>query len=53
MQDENEQELVERIEKLERDSHPPIGLCEFEGYKELEKRISLIEDWIKCTQKKS
>lgn len=54
MQDENEQRsLVERIEKLEEDSHPPIGLCEFEGFKELEQRISLIEDWIKCTQRKS
>ena len=44
-------ELNKRIEKvecrcfdLERDSHPPIGLCEFEGFKELVSRIDAIEE---------
>ena len=35
--------LIERIEKLEKDSHTPIGLCEFEGFKELKERIDKIE----------
>ena len=42
--------IVERIEKLERDSHPPIGLCEFEGFQELNERIDAIEEKLeKCT----
>ena len=41
------QELEERVDKLEKDSHPPIGLCEFEGYKDLVKRIELLEKIIK------
>lgn len=36
-------ELIERIEKLEKDSHPPIGLECFEGFKELIKRIEKLE----------
>ena len=36
-------DLVERIEKLEKDSHPPIGLCEFDGFKELVERIEKLE----------
>ena len=38
--------IVERIEKLERDSHPPIGLCEFEGFQELNDKIDAIEEKI-------
>lgn len=42
--------IVERIEKLEEDSHPPIGLCEFEGFQELNERIDAIEEKLeKCT----
>ncbi len=40
------QELEERVEKLEKDSHPPIGLCEFEGYKELLERVEKLEKLI-------
>ena len=40
------QELEERVDKLEKDSHPPIGLCEFEGYKDLVKRIEELEEKI-------
>ena len=40
------QELEERVDELERDSHPPIGLCEFEGYKDLVKRIEELEEKI-------
>lgn len=36
-------DLVRRVEKLEKDSHPPIGLCEFDGFEELVKRIDEIE----------
>jgi hypothetical protein len=41
------QELEERVDELERDSHPPIGLCEFEGYKDLVNRIEELEKLIK------
>ena len=40
------QELEERVDKLESDSHPPIGLCEFEGYKDLVRRIEELEKLI-------
>ena len=35
--------LKERIEKLEKDSHPPIGLCEFDGFKEIIDRLEKLE----------
>lgn len=35
--------IEERVESLEKDSHPPIGLCEFEGYKDLVRRIEELE----------
>ena len=38
------QEILHRIEELEKDSHPPIGLCEFDGFKELVQRLEKIED---------
>lgn len=38
------QEILHRIEELEKDSHPPIGLCEFDGFKELVLRLEKIED---------
>ena len=44
------QKLERRIEQveesckcLEKDSHSPIGLCEFDGFKELVKRIEKLE----------
>lgn len=37
-------EIKERIEKLEKDSHPPIGLCEFDGFRELITRLERIEN---------
>ena len=40
------QELEERVDKLEKDSHPTIGLCEFEGYKELLERVEKLEKLI-------
>ena len=40
------QELEERVDKLEKDSHPPIGLCEFEGFKELVERLEKLEKLI-------
>ena len=40
------EEILIRLEELERDSHPPIGLCEFEGWKELIERVKKIEDGI-------
>lgn len=43
MHEKHQQELIERIEKLEKDSHPPIGLCEFDGFKELVERIEKLE----------
>ena len=41
------QELEERVDKLEKDSHTPIGLCEFEGYKDLVRRIEELEKLVK------
>ena len=39
---------IERVEEsckcLEKDSHPPIGLSEFDGFKELVKRIEELEN---------
>ena len=37
-------ELIRRIEKLEKDSHPPIGLREFDGFRELCRRIEKLEN---------
>jgi len=39
-------DILERITKLEKNSHPPIGLCEFDGFKELVERIGQLEN--KC-----
>jgi len=36
--------ISKRIAVLERDAHPPICLNEFDGYKELEKRIKVLEE---------
>ena len=35
--------VSERINKLEEHSHEPIGLCDFDGYKDLLKRIETLE----------
>lgn len=51
MSDKHIEELQERVDKLEKDSHPPIGLCEFEGYKELVRRIELLEKIIESRLK--
>lgn len=40
-------EIIKRLESLEEDSHPSIGLCEFDGYKDLVKRIETIENVLK------
>ena len=37
--------VLERIEKLERDSHPPKDLCEFEQWESLDSRIGKLEEW--------
>lgn len=37
-------ELISRIEKLEKDSHPAKDLCEFSDYKELDQRIRKLEE---------
>ena len=47
MTDKHIEELQERVDKLEKDSHPPIGLCEFEGYKDLVRRIEELEKLVK------
>ena len=47
MADKHIEELQERVDKLEKDSHPPIGLCEFEGYKDLVRRIEELEKIVK------
>jgi tetrahydromethanopterin S-methyltransferase subunit G len=39
-------EIKERLEKLEKDAHPPIGLECFEGFKDLCKRIEKLENAI-------
>lgn len=36
-------EILERLDKLERDSHPPIGICDFDGWKELVERVKRLE----------
>lgn len=36
--------LEDKINQLEQDSHPAIGLCEFDGYKDLVKRITELEE---------
>ena len=35
--------LNRRVSELEVDSHPPIGLCEFDGFKEVIERIDRLE----------
>ena len=35
--------LRKRIAKLEEDSPPPIGLCEFKGFDKLVERIEKLE----------
>jgi len=35
--------VSERINKLEEYSHEPIGLCDFDGYKELLERVETLE----------
>ena len=37
-------QVEEFLKFLEKDSHPPIGLCEFDGFKELVKRIEELEN---------
>ena len=39
--------LNRRVAELEVDSHPPIGLCEFDGFKELVERIERLENILK------
>lgn len=39
-------EILERLDKLEKDSHPPIGICEFDGWKELVERVKKLEDGV-------
>ena len=36
-------EILERLDKLEKDSHPPIGICDFDGWKELVERVKRLE----------
>ena len=36
-------EILERLDKLEKDSHPPIGICDFDGWKELVERVQRLE----------
>lgn len=39
-------EILERLDKLEKDSHPPIGICDFDGWKELVERVKRLEDGV-------
>ena len=39
--------LNRRVAELEADSHPPIGLCEFDCFKELVERIEQLENILK------
>lgn len=39
--------LNRRVSDLEKDSHPAIGLSEFEGFKELLERIEKLESNLK------
>jgi hypothetical protein len=43
--------VIERIERLERDSHPPKDLCEFEQWESLDKRLKQIEQKIRKLEK--
>lgn len=38
-------EIQKRLEDLERDSHPPKDLCEFEQWESLNARIEKLEEW--------
>lgn len=40
-------EILRRLEKLEKDSHPAKPLCEFSDYGELIKRIEELEKRVK------
>jgi len=44
--------VLERIEKLEKDSHPPKDLCEFEQWESLDARLKKIEQKLKKLEKK-
>lgn len=44
--------VVERLKKLEKDSHPPKDLCEFEQWETLDNRLKKIEQKIKQLEKK-
>ena len=35
--------LSKKVDELEKDSHPAIGLCDFDGFKELVERIEKLE----------
>jgi hypothetical protein len=39
--------------KQEKNSHPPIGLCEFDGFREVIERIEQLEELIKKGEPKS
>ena len=43
--------VIERIERLEKDSHPPKDLCEFEQWESLDKRLKQIEQKIRKLEK--
>ena len=43
--------VIERIERLEKDSHPPKDLCEFEQWESLDKRLRQIEQKIRKLEK--
>jgi len=41
------EEIKQRLIELEKNSHPPIGLCEFDGFREVIERIEQLEELIK------
>jgi|GEM_PF-6696370 len=43
--------VIERLERLEKDSHPPKDLCEFEQWESLDKRLKQIEQKIRKLEK--
>lgn len=47
------EEIKQRLIELEKNSHPPIGLCEFDGFKEVIERIEQLEELIKKGEPKS
>ena len=46
-------EIKQRLVELEKNSHPPIGLKEFDGYREVIARIEELEEIIKKGDPKS